>query len=473
MASAPRPDGLLGEIVARKRLDVAARLGDASLDDLRAIAERTTRSLAAALARPGVRFVMEVKRASPSGGTINRDADPEAQARAYRAAADVISVLTDTPYFSGSLDDLAVARRGFDGPILAKDFIVDLRQVAEARIHGADAVLAILSVLGPEGASEVMEEARRLGMDVLVEAHGEAELRQAVALGAPLIGINNRNLSTLRIDLGETERLAKLVPADRILVSESGIADRADVERLAPLVDAFLVGSSLMKASDPALAARSLAFGRVKICGLTSAEDARAVAAAGASFAGMVMVPNTPRAVTRAEALPIAAAAREAGLRTVGVFRNERLMEVALTTRALGLDVVQLHGEEDPDYASALRNLLEKRIEIWGVAPVDSAAPTPRAGVDRTLFDTSRNGRSGGTGAAFDWALLDGQNLGEAILAGGLNPDNAVAAAATGAFALDLCSGVEAAPGCKDPAKLGAFFEALRPLSRQEIQPCA
>jgi indole-3-glycerol phosphate synthase/phosphoribosylanthranilate isomerase len=233
------PGGVLGEIVARKRADVAARLGGTGIEELRARAAPTRRSLRASLARPGARFIMEVKRASPSQGTLREQVDPAQVARAYRGAADAISVLVDTPYFGGSYADLAAVRAEFDGPILAKDFVVDPRQVPEARLHGADAILVMMSVLDDAEAAAVIAEARRLGMDALVEAHDEAELRRAVALGAQLIGINNRDLKTLRVDLAVTERLAPLVPADRILISESGIADRADVDRLAPMWTAF------------------------------------------------------------------------------------------------------------------------------------------------------------------------------------------------------------------------------------------
>ena len=225
-------EGLLGEIVARKKADVGARLAGVGIADLRERAPPTERSLKRAIAKPGARFVMEVKRRSPSLGTLRDDADPAALARAYRGAADAISVLTDAPFFGGSFRDLAAVRAEFSGPILAKDFIVDARQVAEARIHGADAVLVILSVLGDEEASAVMAEARRLAMDALVEAHDAAQVRRALALGAEIIGINNRNLDTLEVDLDVTERLAQLVPGDRLLVSESGISSRADVERL-------------------------------------------------------------------------------------------------------------------------------------------------------------------------------------------------------------------------------------------------
>lgn len=451
---------MLGEIVARKRRDVAARLAGGA-----PAAEPTRRSLRAALARPGARFVMEVKKASPSEGSIRAGADPARQALAYAGAADAISVLTDGPFFGGSLDDLGAVRAVFDGPILAKDFVIDPRQVAEARAFGADAVLAMLSVLDDGAARAVLAAAGALDMDVLVEAHDEAEVCRAVALGAPLIGINNRDLRTLEVDLATTERLSGLVPADRILVAESGIATRADVERLAPHADAFLVGTALMRAARPAEAARALAFGRVKVCGITSQADADAAVAAGASFLGLVMVPGTPRAVTR-EAM-----AGISGAPLVGVFRNAKLAEVAVSTRDLGLAAVQLHGEEDADYLHALRSLLlPAETEIWATGAVGDDLPPPRAGADRTLYDTKVDGRTGGTGRTFDWERIrDRPELGTAVLAGGLNPGNARAASQVGAWALDLCSGVEAAPGRKDPAKLRAFFEALRP----PVRACA
>jgi indole-3-glycerol phosphate synthase/phosphoribosylanthranilate isomerase len=454
--------GILAQIVARKRVDVAARLGGFGLDS----AEPTRRSLKAALARPGARFIMEVKRGSPSGGAIRPEADAAALARAYRDAADAISVLTDAPYFGGSLEDLRAVRREFLGPILAKDFIVDPRQVAEARLHGADAVLVILAVLADDEAAAVMAAARRLGMDALVETHSPEEVRRAVALGADIIGINNRNLDTLKVDLATTERLAALVPPGTLVVAESGISGRADVERLAPFADAFLVGSSLMRSDDIGVAARALAFGRVKVCGITDGHDAAMAAEHGATYAGVVMVPNTPRAVTCLNAESIAEASP---IPLVGVYRNEKPMQVAYGARALGLSAVQLHGDEDALYIRALRSLLPEETEIWAAASVGREMPRPRLGSDRTLFDTQVGGRSGGTGIAFDWSRLKGRaDLGRSVLAGGLRPSNARAAARVGAFALDVGSGVEMAPGRKDAGRLFAFFEALRPAARGE-----
>jgi indole-3-glycerol phosphate synthase/phosphoribosylanthranilate isomerase len=454
-------EGVLGEIVARKRVDVAERLRGVTLDALREQAEPSRHSLKAALSRPGARFIMEVKRVSPSEGKLREAADPAAMARAYRGAADAISVLVDTPYFGGSYADLAAVRAEFAGPILAKDFVIDPRQVPEARIHGADAVLVMLSVLDDAEAAEVMAEARRFDMDVLVEAHDEDEVRRALALGAEIVGINNRDLKTLKIDLATTERLAPLVPKDRLLVAESGIQDRADVERLGVHADAFLIGSSLMRAESPAQAARELAFGRVKVCGLTDGHDLELAAELGASYAGLVMVPNTPRAVNCIEADEIVKAAR--GIALVGVFRNEKVEQVAQLAHRLGFAVVQLHGQEDAAYIKALRAMLPPACEIWAASGVDGDVPEARAGADRTLFDSSVGGRSGGTGIAFDWSRVEGRSdLKGGILAGGLKPQNARAAAAIGAYALDVSSGVEMAPGRKDAGKLHAFFEALR-----------
>ena len=443
---------VLARIVARKRSEVAARL------DGPVGAEPTTRSLRAALARPGARFIMEVKRASPSG---HRSAvSVEAAVAAYAPVADAISVLTDGADFGGSLDDLAMVRAKFDGPILAKDFIVDVAQVSEARSHGADAVLVMMSVLGDSMAAAVLAEAARLAMDAIVEVHDEPELARALALGAAIVGINNRDLKTLSTNLSVTERLAPRVPEDVLVISESGISSRADVGRLSPMVDAFLVGSALMAAPDVVDAARTLVHGRVKLCGLTRAEDVELAAREGATHAGMIFVPGTPRAVSREQARGLADAARAHDLKTVGVFRDSPIEAVVATAAALTLDVVQLHGTED---VAAIRVALPSGAEIWAACP--DGAPA-RAGADRSLFDRG----SGGTGKTFDWSQIEGRaDLASGFLAGGIGPDNARAASRVGAYGLDVGSSVEARPGEKNPAQVQALFAALRPRSRGDL----
>lgn len=457
------PAGLLGEIAAAKRADVAARFDGVSLNAMRARAPPTVRSLAKAIARPGARFILEIKKSSPSAGAIRAHADPAEIARGYAGVADALSVLTDERFFGGSVADLAAARSNFDGPILAKDFFLDPRQVAEARLAGADAVLVMLSLLDDRVARAMIAEARRFGMDALVEVHDAIEMHRALALGAPLIGINNRELRDLSIDLSTTERLASLA-ADRLVVSESGIAGRGDVERLAPHVDSFLVGSALMRADEPGEAARALVFGRVKLCGLNRAEDFDA--ARPATHAGLIFVPGTPRAIGVGQALRLTSV----GLKPVGVFRNAPARTVAEAAHELGLVAVQLHGDEDADFLRALRRILPDGCEVWKSVAVGPAVPGGCDAADRLLFDSG----SGGTGRTFDWTMIrDHPDLARSFVAGGLGPDNAREASRLGAYGLDVGSAVDARPGLKSPTKIRALFEALRPAARQEVRKCA
>ena len=456
-------EGILSEIEAAKRRELAARFDGVSIHVLRAAAQPTERSLAATLGQNGARFILEIKKASPSSGAIRPNADPGRLARGYDGVADALSVLCDGPYFGGSLDDLAAARGAFGGPILAKDFFIDLRQVAEARIAGADAILVMLSLLEDDAARAMIAEAARFGMDALVEVHDEMEMRRAVALGASLIGINNRDLRDLSIDLSTTERLAPLA-AGRLVVSESGIASRNDVERLAPHVDGFLVGSSLMKAGDPARAARELVFGRVKLCGLKRPEDF--AAAQAATHAGLVMVPESPRGLNLGQALRLA----PLHPRPVGVFRNAPIAEVAEAALMLGLAAVQLHGDEDSEYVRTLARRLPPSCETWKAITVGRSTPRQFDAADRLLFDSG----AGGTGNTFDWTLIrDHPSLDHSVVAGGIGPHNAQAASRLGAHAIDVGSALDELPGRKSPDKTAALFEALRPASRQGLRACA
>jgi len=451
---------VLAGIVERKRSEVADRLRGRSFD-----VRHSTRSLREALARPGARFIMEVKRASPSGHRSSLSVGDAA--KAYAPIADAISVLTDGPAFAGSLGDLAEVRALFDGPILAKDFVVDPAQVTEARAAGADAVLAMLSVLTDEEARAVMAEAERLAMDVIIEVHDEKELGRSLSLQPKIIGVNNRNLKTLTTDLSVTERLAPLVPAGVLAIAESGIAARRDVDRLAPSVDAFLVGSALMSAPDTGQAARALVHGHVKLCGLTCGDDVALAGQSGATHAGFIFAPFSSRTVTAQRGKALAGQARAAGMRPVGVFRDAPVAEVVGVTESAGLAAVQLHGAESEEEIVQLRTQLPEATEIWATCAVNGAAAAARPGADRSLFDTARQGRAGGNGEAFDWALVAGRDdLASAFLAGGIGADNARDAQRVGAYGLDLCSRVECAPGLKDPEKIAALFAGLRPEAR-------
>ena len=247
----------------RERIDeLRARFGHLRAEDL----EHSQRSFAAALRTrsgqgrsPQPALIMECKAASPSRGTIRSDYDPASLAAQYAPYAAAVSVLTEPDRFNGSFDDLAAVREVVDVPVLCKDFIVDEVQVLAARSLGADAVLLMLSVVPDDVYRELAELAHSLGMEVLTEVSTPQEMHRASALGAEVIGINNRDLRTLETDLARTEEMAPLAPAGVVLVGESGVGAAEDVRRLSGLVDALLVGSSLSGAPEPAEAARELA----------------------------------------------------------------------------------------------------------------------------------------------------------------------------------------------------------------------
>jgi indole-3-glycerol phosphate synthase len=257
---------ILEQIAAYKREEVAAARRAESQDIVEAKARTAppTRGFRAALERaatPGrLALIAEIKKASPSKGLIRGDFDPPALARAYEAGgAACLSVLTDKPSFQGADAYLAAAREATALPALRKEFLVDPWQVAQSRALGADAILVILAISDDALAAELLAEAARLGMDALVEAHDAAEVDRAVALGAGLIGVNNRDLRTFVTDLAVTERLADHVPPDGLLVTESGIATGADTARLAAAgARAMLVGESLMRQTDVEAATRAL-----------------------------------------------------------------------------------------------------------------------------------------------------------------------------------------------------------------------
>ena len=518
----------------------------------------------------------EFKRASPSKGDIAPHLNAGEQALTYfRAGASVISILTEERWFKGSLDDLksarlataaeATANHGNNGgmttarpAILRKDFIASTYQIAEAAAAGADTILLIVATTPSDILKELIAFARSLGMEPLVEVHALVELDVALAAGAKVIGVNNRNLHTFQLDLGTTEKIAgELTKRGLVfhhdavenarnggdggempgvtLCALSGMSSAHDVDRYRQVgVGMCLIGESLMRASDPSVAIKGLCLDpkdfaasqslsggaytggtkMIKICGLTTPEDALAACRAGANLLGVIFAEKSKRRVSIDQAKSIVSAARSFGERSdrvivesninenmsalsalvakshaleraarrplvVGVFQNQPLEFIKEMVDICGLDLVQLHGKEGMEAAKrenfgvpALRVVdielgsggedekkEEKRPSSSIAASIlEKVTSDPIA----ILLDTSIKGakHAGGTGVTFDWGIAEAvQNMGlPVIIAGGLTPDNiGDAVSNVRPWGVDVAGGVEASPGLKDQEKVQKF----------------
>ncbi|EKK5242544.1 bifunctional indole-3-glycerol-phosphate synthase TrpC/phosphoribosylanthranilate isomerase TrpF [Cronobacter sakazakii] len=447
---------VLAKIVADKALWVEARKAQQPLASFQNDVVPSTRRFYDALQGARTVFILECKKASPSKGVIRSDFDPARIAGVYKHHASAISVLTDEKYFQGSFDFLPIVSAVAHQPVLCKDFIIDPYQIYLARFYQADACLLMLSVLDDEQYRQLAAVAHSLGMGVLTEVSNEEELERALRLEAKVVGINNRDLRDLSIDLNRTRELAPRLGHGVTVISESGIHTYGQVRELSRFANGFLIGSALMEHDNLESAVRQVLLGENKVCGLTRPQDAQSAWQAGALFGGLIFVGSSPRAVSDEQARAVIDAAP---LRYVGVFRDAPVEDVVAKANAFSLAAVQLHGDEDQTYISALRASLPETTAIWKAQSVSHALP-PRnlQYVDRYVLD---NGQ-GGTGQRFDWSLLEGQTLDNVMLAGGLGADNCVQAAQLGCAGLDFNSGVESAPGIKDSDKLAAVFRTLR-----------
>ncbi|MHA6311490.1 bifunctional indole-3-glycerol-phosphate synthase TrpC/phosphoribosylanthranilate isomerase TrpF [Pantoea sp. S-LA4] len=447
---------VLEKIVQDKAIWVAARQQQQPLSTFQNSIEPASRHFYDALQGARTAFILECKKASPSKGIIREDFDPAAIAGVYRHYASAVSVLTDEKYFQGDFAFLPIVSAAITQPVLCKDFIIDPYQIYLARYYQADAILLMLSVLDDEQYRQLAAVAHSLKMGILTEVSNEEELERAIALQARVVGINNRDLRDLSIDLNRTRQLAPRLSHGVTVISESGINRYADIRELSHFANGFLIGSALMEEPDLTAAVRRVTLGANKVCGLTRAEDARAAYEAGAIYGGLIFAAGSPRQIDTGTARTVMAGAP---LRYVGVFRNSSVSDVVTEATALSLSAVQLHGQETPDFVTELRAALPAGIEIWKALRIEGVLPERNwPHVDRYVFD---NG-DGGTGERFDWSLLQGQTLNDVLLAGGLSADNCVEAAQLGCAGLDFNSGVESAPGIKDARKIAAVFQTLR-----------
>ena len=446
---------ILSEIVANRKRhidDIRQRISHVHYDTLRL----SERSLYDALSAPGASYIMECKSASPSLGTIREDYKPGEIASVYSRYASAISVLCEPDYFGGDYDHLATVAATTHLPVLCKDFIIDEVQIYAARYFGADAILLMLSVLSDDEYAHLAAVAASLHMDVLTEVIDEEEAARATALGARIFGVNHRNLHDLSIDLDRSARLAQLAPDGAVVVAESGIRDAATVRRLGGHADAFLVGSQLTSQPDIDRACRELVYGPNKVCGLRSASAAQAAKAAGALYGGLIFEDASPRNVSRETAADIIAA--EPGLDYVAVSRRTHGYDALVQP---GIAAVQIHAPYQGSLA-AERELIQRvrgevDVEVWRAVDMTSASDVAGIAelVDRLVLDSG----AGGTGERFDWSRI---TTTDALLAGGLTPDNLGKALRTGCLGLDMNSGFEDPRGHKDAAALRRGFATIR-----------
>lgn len=447
---------VLNAIVKDKAEYLIVRKANQPLSEFVHQIEPSTRSFYQALTQPNTVFILECKKASPSKGLIRADFDPATIAKIYQPYAAAISVLTDEKYFQGSFDYLRQVSQAVHQPVLCKDFIIDEYQIYLARFYQADAILLMLSVLNDEQYRALSAVAHQLNMGVLTEVSTEEERQRAINLNAKVIGINNRDLRDLSIDLARTQQLSQGLPQDAIVISESGIHTHQQVQELSQYANGFLVGSALMSQDNIDQAVRALVLGKHKVCGLTRTQDVKAVYQAGAYYAGLIFAEKSPRKVTLSQAQELII---QAPLAFVGVFQNQPIELICNYAEKLNLSAIQLHGQEDAQFIEQLHKKIQPNCEIWqAINMANHTDIHPVALVNKYVLD---NG-TGGTGTTFNWQKIPNTLREKALLAGGLNSENCLDAVKTGCIGLDFNSGVESAPGIKDKQRLNQVFAQLQ-----------
>ncbi|WP_343183300.1 bifunctional indole-3-glycerol-phosphate synthase TrpC/phosphoribosylanthranilate isomerase TrpF [Buchnera aphidicola (Neophyllaphis podocarpi)] len=402
-------------------------------------------------------FILEIKKHSPSKGLLRKNFDIIRIAKTYEKYASVISVVTDTEYFKGNFSYLNKVSSLTTKPILCKDFIIDEYQIYLASYFKADAILLMLSILNDNQYLFLRKIAYNLNIEVLTEISNNEELKRAIKLKSNIIGINNRNLHDLSIDLDRTRKLSKLIEDKNIvIISESGINKYSQVRELSSMVHGFLIGSHLMRQDDLYTAIRKLIMGENKVCGLKYKEDAIMCYNYGAIYGGLIFAENSIRKIKVKEALLIT---EYNNLKYVGVFCNQDINLIKYLSEKFNLYAIQLHGNENQEYIFKLRKIISKKVYLWKAFGIKDEIPTFNLKhIDLNVFDNIK----GGSGKSFDWSLLKDIEIKKIILAGGLNINNCVKASKLGFLGLDFNSGVESKIGKKDHKKVKDVFDSLR-----------
>ncbi|GCE12245.1 bifunctional indole-3-glycerol-phosphate synthase TrpC/phosphoribosylanthranilate isomerase TrpF [Tengunoibacter tsumagoiensis] len=467
----------LERIVAQTLKDLEQRKQEIPLEEMRrlAMAQAQPRDMLEAFEpRSRVKLIAEVKRASPSKGLLAPNLDPVETAQIYEAnGAAVISVLTEPHFFLGSPTFLTAIKGAVSVPVLRKDFIVDEYQVYEARSWGADAILLICAILDDEQLHHLHAVANQLRMRCLVEVHSKEEAQRAVAAGAVIIGVNSRDLVTFQMNPYLLRDIRQLLPNDCVVIAESGIHTAADARRIARSnVQGMLVGESLVVSNDIPGQIQTLLSGanqstQVKICGLRTPDHINTAVEAGTDMLGFIFHEPSHRYLLPST-LPdlLAASARYQQPTTgapdlVGVFVNKEAAYINEVAEQAGLHFVQLHGNESPELCQQIKRPVIKAIQFQNLEDLSLAQAYQEVSW-RLLLDTPAS-QWGGTGKTHDWDLarIAAQHF-PILLAGGLSPENVLAAIAqVHPWGVDVSSGIETNKQ-KDSQKIRAFLAQVR-----------
>lgn len=449
---------ILDDIVKAKTERLKQHKANISEEEMKRLALESRRqsvSFYDALKKDGLSIIGEFKKASPSHGKMDSKIDLASRIKCYNAAVDAISCLTEEDYFNGGVDYLKQIRAMTQLPIIRKDFIIDEYQVYEAKVIGADAILLIAAILDDEKFRQLYDLAYSLGLDVLCEVHDEKEMLRMINLNVKIIGINNRNLKTFEVSLETTKRLADMAPRGTVLVSESGVLDNDDIRTLKLSgADALLIGTAFMEAENPqelALEWKSIYNERqdnsvkVKICGITSVEEAGYLNTYKADYAGMVLFyEKSKRNIDIVQAKTIIAALDD-NVKSVAVVVSPNV-EQAEAIREAGFDYIQIHGELTEAVYENIKMPIIRAVNIANVKCGKTLASLEKENlireeqkINQDIVETIKkdkicavllDSKTPGSGNTFDWSIAAkaGQLVKaggkELWLAGGLNKDN-------------------------------------------------
>lgn len=414
-----------------------------------------------ALKKEGLSIIGEIKKASPSQGTMNESLDIIETARLYESyGVASISVLTEEKYFKGSSEYLQKVSEAVSIPTLRKDFIIDSYQIYEAKLLGAHAVLLIAAILSIEDLENFYCLSKSLGMDCLVEVHNEEDIEKIKGIQPDIVGINNRNLATLEIDLQTTERLLPFLKETEIVVSESGIMSQLELDYIKELgVDAVLMGRFFMDSSfvEEQLKTLRLLSTKVKICGLKTIHDIEIVNEYRPDYIGVVFAQSKRKVTKELARKMIFKLSRD--IKAVGVFTDHSIEEANALATYCGLDVIQFHRSvSHEEYKKSTK-------ELWMTLPVSEEGKyqeVPLVG-DGVLLDTKIGSNCGGLGKSFDWTKICCKQIGKkTIVAGGLQPSNVgQCIELLRPYCVDVSSGVEE-KGNKSKRLIEAFIKSVR-----------